>query len=81
MLASSSLVVFGTADELMEVLTLVQTRKGKRIKIFLLGVSFWSPIITWFETLVQQGYISQQDLNLFCLVDEIEQILASIKEA
>ncbi len=67
--------------EQMEILTLLQTRKGKRIKIFLLCVSFWSPIIIWFETLAQQGYISQQDLNLFCIVDEIEQILASIKGA
>jgi uncharacterized protein (TIGR00730 family) len=72
---------FGTTDELMEVLTLIQTRKGRRIKIFLLGLSFWSPIITWFKTLEQQGYISQQDLNSFCLVDEIAQILTSIKEA
>ncbi len=37
---------FGTIDELMEVLTLIQTRKGRRIRIFLLDLSFWSPIIT-----------------------------------
>lgn len=72
---------FGATDELTEVLTLIQTRKGRRIKIFLLGLSFWSPIINWFKTLKQQGYISQQDLNSVCLVDEIAQILTSIKEA
>lgn len=42
---------FGITDELMEVLTLIQTRKGRRIRIFLLGLSFWSPIINWFKTL------------------------------
>jgi len=59
---------FGTADELLEVLTLLQTRKNRRIKIYLFDRAFWLPMITWFEALEKKGY-----------VDKIEQILTGIE--
>jgi uncharacterized protein (TIGR00730 family) len=71
---------FGTADELLEVLTLIQTRKGKSIKLFLFGSSFWQPLLAWFESLLDLGYVSQADLDLLCLVDDIEQLVNNIKE-
>lgn len=71
---------FGTADELLEVLTLIQTRKGKPIKLFLFGSSFWSPLLTWFGSLLDMEYINQTDLDLFCLVDDVEQLVNNIKE-
>jgi hypothetical protein len=71
---------FGTADELLEVLTLMQTRKGKQVKVFLLGKEFWQPLISWFKTLKQHQYISQSDLELFCIVDDIDSIFEKIKE-
>ena len=70
---------FGTADELFEVLTLLQTRKNRRIKIYLFDREFWLPMITWFEALEKKGYISKEDLEHFCLVDKIEQILTGIE--
>jgi uncharacterized protein (TIGR00730 family) len=70
---------FGTADELLEVLTLLQTRKNRRIKIYLFDRAFWLPMITWFEALEKKGYISKEDLEHFCLVDKIEQILTGIE--
>lgn len=70
----------GTVDELMEVLTLLQTRKGRKIKIFLLGEVFWRPLINWLKTLEQSQYISKSDLELFCIVDDIDNIIKQIKE-
>lgn len=70
----------GTVDELMEVLTLLQTRKGRKIKIFLLGEAFWRPLINWLKTLEQSQYISKSDLELFCIVDDIDNIIKQIKE-
>ncbi|MCH9645080.1 MAG: TIGR00730 family Rossman fold protein [Proteobacteria bacterium] len=70
----------GTVDELMEVLTLVQTRKGRKIKIFLLSEVFWRPLINWLKTLEQYQYIAKSDLELFCIVDDIEDIITQIKE-
>ena len=66
---SKALVVFpggfGTMDELMEVLTLVQTEKlRKEVFIVLYGGEFWNGIIN-FEELVRRGVISADDLKLF----------------
>ena len=66
---------FGTADELMEILTLVQTRKGKQIKILLFDSAFWTPLMHWFKTLENNQYINSTDLGSFELVDSVEQIL------
>ena len=71
---------YGTTDELMEVLTLVQTRKSKPIKIFLLGEAFWKPLVSWFQTLEEYQYIGKSDLELFCIVDDIDSIIKQIKE-
>jgi uncharacterized protein (TIGR00730 family) len=71
---------YGTTDELMEVLTLLQTRKNKPIKIFLLGEVFWRPLVNWFQTLEECQYIRQSDLELFCIVDDIDNIIEQIKE-
>jgi len=70
---------FGTADELMEILTLVQTRKGKQIKILLFDSAFWMPLLTWFNTLENNQYINSTDLRLFEMVDSVEQILEILK--
>lgn len=66
---------FGTADELMEILTLVQTRKGKQIKILLFDSTFWMPLLTWFGDLEERQYINPLDLASFEMVDSVEQIL------
>jgi len=70
---------FGTADELMEILTLVQTRKGKQIKILLFDSVFWTPLLNWFNTLENNQYVNSTDLESFELVDSVEQILEILK--
>jgi uncharacterized protein (TIGR00730 family) len=60
---------FGTMDELMEVLTLVQTQKlKKKVTILLYGKDFWSEILN-FNALVKHKVISPEDLKLFRIVD------------
>ncbi len=61
---------FGTMDELMEILTLAQTRKLERpIPIVLYGSTYWRQIIN-FEALVAYGMIARADLELFQFVDD-----------
>ena len=61
---------FGTLDELMEVLTLAQTRKlARKLPIVLYGSSYWNEIIN-FEGLVRHEVISRSDLELFAFADE-----------
>ena len=63
---------FGTLDELMEILTLIQTGKlSKKIPIVLFGKEFWSKVINW-EYLVECGTISQKDLNIFYISDSVD---------
>lgn len=60
---------FGTLDELMEVLTLVQTKKPRKtMPIVLYGREYWNSIIN-FDELVEWGTISPEDLNLFRFMD------------
>ena len=63
---------FGTLDEVMETLTLIQTKKiTKKIPIVLFGKEFWNSVINW-NYLVECGTISQEDLDLFLITDSIE---------
>lgn len=71
---------FGTMDELMEMLTLVQTRKlAKKIIIVLYGSDFWKEIVN-FEALVKYGTISPEDLKLFRYADDPQTALDILKE-
>jgi hypothetical protein len=56
---------FGTMDELMEVLTLVQTEKvKKKIPIVIYGPEYWREIIN-FDAMVKWGTIEERDRDLF----------------
>ena len=62
---------FGTLDELLELLTLIQTGKIKKsIPVVLFGSEFWSKVINW-DYLVQMGTIQKDDLDLFFITDSV----------
>ena len=64
---------FGTMDEFMELLTLVQTEKiRKHMPIVLFGREFWDEVLH-FEPLVRFGTISPEDLELFFLTDSVDE--------
>jgi uncharacterized protein (TIGR00730 family) len=61
---------FGTLDEMMELLTLSQTKKlAKKISILLYGSEYWKEIIN-FDALVKYEMIAPEDLNLFQYADD-----------
>jgi uncharacterized protein (TIGR00730 family) len=60
---------FGTLDEIMEILTLAQTRKlARRVPVLLYGSAYWSEIVN-FDALVRHGVIAPEDLALVDFVD------------
>jgi predicted Rossmann-fold nucleotide-binding protein len=64
---------FGTMDELMEMLTLEQTNViSKKVPIVLYGKEFWNNLIN-FEYLIEVGMISKKDLNLFVILDDVNE--------
>lgn len=71
---------FGTLDELMEAMTLIQTKKIGKFPIVLVGTEYWSGLLDWFKnTLLTNGMIAEQDLNLYRVVDSAEDAVAHIK--
>ena len=70
---------FGTLDELMEALTLIQTGKGRKIPLILVGSAFWGGMIDWFrDRLMSEGMIDPEDMNLIQVIDEPEKVVEAI---
>lgn len=70
---------FGTLDELVEILTLVQTGKTCRIPIILVNRQFWQGLLDWFkQTLVAEKTIDQANLDLIQILDEPKDIVDAI---
>ncbi len=69
---------YGTLDELFEVLTLIQTGKMIPIPVVLVGRAFWRRVVD-FDYLVDEGYVTSADVDLFTCVDEAEEIVAALE--
>ncbi len=66
---------FGTLDEFSEILTLIQTKKIKRVPIVLYGKDFWTPFTDLFRTHLLEKYhsIDEADLDLYHIVDSVDE--------
>ena len=73
---------FGTLDELMEAITLIQTSKIKKIPIILVGTSFWSGLIDWLkQTLLEKNKtIGESDFDIFNCVDNADEVVDLLKK-
>lgn len=70
---------FGTLDELMEAITLVQTGKTLKIPIILVCEPFWRGLLDWVKTtLVDEEMISVEDLDLIQIIDEPVKVVEAI---
>jgi uncharacterized protein (TIGR00730 family) len=72
---------FGTLDELSEAITLIQTNKMVRFPIVMVVKDYWSGLLDWFKkTLLAEGNIKEEDLDLFILVDTADEAVAEIEK-
>ncbi|HBC89050.1 MAG TPA: TIGR00730 family Rossman fold protein [Lentisphaeria bacterium] len=70
---------FGTLDEMLETLTLLQTNKINKIPLVIVGGDFWQPLVDWFgSTLVDEKMIHKEDLGFFKLVDSADEAMQHI---
>ena len=70
---------FGTLDELLEALTLIQTGKSRKIPIILVHEPFWRGMVEWFRTtLVSEKVISPEDMDLIQVIDKPEEVVEAI---
>ena len=71
---------FGSMDELFESLTLIQTETIKPFPIVLVGSQFWGGLVDWIEDkMIESGNISPEDVSLFKVLDDPEEVVAYIK--
>jgi uncharacterized protein (TIGR00730 family) len=68
---------FGTFDEMFELLTLVQTGKVRPLPILLFGREFWNRVVN-FDALVEEGVISERDLDLITWCETAEEGWAAV---
>ena len=62
---------FGTADELFESLTLIQTGKVMHFPVVLLGEAYWTPLLEWVRrSALAEDMVSAEDLALLTLTDD-----------
>jgi uncharacterized protein (TIGR00730 family) len=73
---------FGTLDEAMETLTLVQTGKRNPMPLVLVdepGGTYWTKWIRFFEDeLLAHGYITESDFSIFERVDSVDAAVGRI---
>lgn len=74
---------FGTFDEIFEVITLMQTKKVAVRPIILFGSAFWNPIVDVIKKVLLDEFmtISPDDMNLFVVTDDEDQVVEIIKNA
>ncbi len=72
---------FGTLDEMMEVLTLIQTHKVKKhIKVIIYDSNYWKKVIN-FDALIESGMISAEDMNIIDFCDSIDEAFNKITKS
>jgi uncharacterized protein (TIGR00730 family) len=72
---------FGTIDELFEALTLIQTKRIKSFPVFLMGSQYWKGLLDWLKkTMLRDGKISPEDLELIQIVDEPDEVVKRIQK-
>jgi len=70
---------FGTLDELLEAMTLIQTGKSRKIPVILVHSPFWDGLLDWFrKQLVAERMINAEDLDLVQVIDKPEEVVEAI---
>jgi hypothetical protein len=72
---------FGSLDELFESMTLIQTQRIKPFPIILVGSDFWAGLVDWMRNkLLTEGNINKEDILLFKVIDDAEEVVDFIKK-
>jgi len=72
---------FGTMDEMMEILTLIQTGKTAKAPVILYGVDFWKPFDQFIrQSMLERDHlISPGDENLYHITDDVHEVVRIVK--
>lgn len=64
---------FGTLDEFLEIVTLIQTKKAPPLPVVLVGKEYWEPLMKFINDVVYKKFdaIDRQDKNIFYLAKDV----------
>ena len=81
---SNAFIVFpggyGTADELFEILTLMQTEKLRRLPVILIGTAYWKPLTEWVEKARTEKLLLEEDAALIFVTDDSDHALRHVEQ-
>ena len=73
---------YGTLDEFFEIITLVQTNKIMGVPMICVGSEYWNKVKSFMEEeLLSRGFIYENDLSLFTITDNHDEIIDIIRKA
>jgi len=73
---------YGTLDELFEALTLIQTRKVTGVKVFIVGVDYYKPLMEFIKNqMFENNMIDEEDIGMLMLTDDLKLIESEIEES
>jgi uncharacterized protein (TIGR00730 family) len=73
---------FGTLDEMMEALTLIQTGKIEHFPVVLVGTEFFGGFVDWIRArLLAEGMIAAADVDLIQVTDDPKEAIEIIRAA
>ena len=74
---------FGTLDEFFEVMTLIQTKKIKRVPIILVGSAYWKPFDSFIhsELFEKHEMIAKEDMDLYTITDDLDEVVDIVRHA
>ncbi len=73
---------FGTLDEFFEIITLIQTKKIKKIPVILVHKSYWNPVLKLIEENLykKKKAICKKDMNIYHLAEDIHEATSLLKK-
>lgn len=69
----------GTLDETLEILTWKQLRLHAKPIVVVNSDGFWTPLQQLLDHLIRNGYLNEEALNLFHVVDDVSEVLPYLK--
>ena len=72
---------YGTLDEFFEAINLIQTLRIRKFPVVILGSDYWKGMVEWLRaTVLRDGCISKEDLNIFTVVDTPKEVVKVIRK-
>jgi uncharacterized protein (TIGR00730 family) len=69
---------FGTMDEFYEIINLIQTKTVTQFPVVLYGKNYYKTLIDHIRFMAEQGTISEEDMKLVLLTDNIDEAMDHI---